>query len=201
MLVSPLVGIAIVHRLPRLPVDWEWAAGGWTCLLCLAVALRWRQWWLWALAALVLGVLWCAFRAQLRMNDLLQPALEGMTVPVRGVVDGLPQRVQGMGGTEGWRFEFRVIPEGASTPSPPRVPPRVLLSCYNMPSPPQVGEQWSLRHQVAPTSGPDESAWRRQRALDAVAKHSRVGQLRQQRPAAGICRYHAGRRRLAAAVP
>lgn len=109
-----------------------------------------------------------------------------------------------MGGTEGWRFEFKLSPlppaplnapshaqpsslshssavanDGGAPPltSSPPWPSRVLLSCYGMPSPPQVGERWSLHVK-----------WRRPRGLmNPHGGDSALWLLSQNIPAVGTC--------------
>lgn len=204
VLIAPLCGIGIVHRLPRLPAEWEWAVCGWMLVLMLALSLKRQRWWMWGFAALVLGFVWCAARAQIRMDHQLDPSLEGKTQAVQGMVDSLPQQVWGMGGTEGWRFEFKLSPlppaplnapshaqpsspshssavanDGGAPPltSSPPWPSRVLLSCYGMPSPPQVGARWSLHVK-----------WRRPRGLmNPHGGDSALWLLSQNIPAVGTC--------------
>ncbi len=177
VLIAPLCGIGIVHRLPRLPAEWEWTVCGWMLVLMVSLSLKMRRWWMWGLAALLLGFVWCAARAQMRMDDWLDPILEGKTQAVQGVVDSLPQQVLGMGGTEGWRFEFKLSPQTPQTPQTPPWPSRVLLSCYGMPSTPQVGERWSL-----------QVKWRRPRGLmNPHGSDSALWLLSQNIPAVGSC--------------
>ena len=79
------------------------------------------------LAGLVLGYAWAAWRADLRMVDSLDPALEGRDVLLTGVVASLPDN-RG----DGIRFAFEV--EGAEVPGRASdgvsVPRRVLLSWH-----------------------------------------------------------------------
>ncbi len=117
------LGVWLCQRLPVLP------SPGWM-LLALAisaavgvVALRrvraGRRTVAICMLALVVGTLWAAARAHLRLSDELPMQLEGRDVVVTGVVDELPQRLEG-----GVRFVLQV--ESSAEP----VPARILLSWY-----------------------------------------------------------------------
>jgi len=140
------------------------------------LAWWWRTWWSLAALAGVLGFAWSAGRAELRMKEVLPQALEGQSFAVTGVVASLPQRLQGMGGSEGWRFEYRLAPD-AGDQSRPRLPPRVLLSCYGMPMPPMVADTWAVTIK-----------WRRPYGLlNPHGNDSALWMLSQNLPAAGTC--------------
>src|SRR5437764_1472128 len=66
-----------------------------------------------------LGFAWAAVLAELRLSDRLDTALEGLDLPVSGVVAGLPQAFE-----RGVRFDFDV--ESPET----GVPRRIVLSSY-----------------------------------------------------------------------
>ncbi|WP_332671172.1 DNA internalization-related competence protein ComEC/Rec2 [Aromatoleum sp.] len=128
------------------------------------------------LLALAVGILWAAVRAHLRLSDELPMHLEGRDVVVIGVVDELPQRLEG-----GVRFVLRV--ESSAEP----VPPRILLSWYGARGrrgeqtddggePPDVhaGERWKLAvrlkrpHGFANPDGFDYEAWLLERGARAT---------------------------------
>lgn len=140
-----------------------------------ARAARWR-WLAWALLAALAGFGLAAWRAELRMAELLPRALEGQVLTLTGRVASLPQRTEGMGGVEGWRFVFEV--DGAT------VPPRVLLSCYQMPSAPRAGERWRLPvklrrpHGLANPQGFDQALWMLEQDLPAAGSCRSKGQQR-----------------------
>ena len=73
----------------------------------------------WILAAALLGIVWAASFAHLRLADELPAAIEGSDIEVGGVVAGLPQALE-----RGVRFEFDV--ENA----PAGVPPHISLAWY-----------------------------------------------------------------------
>jgi competence protein ComEC len=74
-----------------------------------------------SILALLAGFFWAAFCAQLRMDDWLEPALEGRDVAVVGVVSSLPARIE-----RGVRFEFEVETALAGE----RLPKKLLLAWY-----------------------------------------------------------------------
>ncbi|TRZ98307.1 MAG: ComEC family competence protein, partial [Rhodocyclaceae bacterium] len=92
-------------------------------------------------AGAVLGFVWAATFAQLRLADELPAAIEGADIELSGVVAGLPQALE-----RGVRFEFDV--ERAV----PGVPPHISLVWYRTPDtadddaspliPVRAGERW-----------------------------------------------------------
>ena len=120
------VAVLGLQTQPVLP-DWgPWAVGG--LLLLLVQVLPRLRWSGWAsrvvvlLACAALGVVWAAWRAEIRLADQLPVEQEGRDVEVVGVIAALPQDF-----SNGSRFEFdveRVITAGAT------VPGRIMLSWY-----------------------------------------------------------------------
>jgi len=126
-------GALLLQQQSALPT----AAWLWAIPACVALA-AWRR----ALripAALVLGFLWAAGLAQLRIADRLDPALEGRDVSLVGAVAGLPANEEG-----GSRFALDV--EGADDGA--RLPRRLWLSWRPAPGQApialQPGERWRL---------------------------------------------------------
>lgn len=180
-IIAYALGVWLCQRLPVLPspgwmlcasaisaaggiVAWNRARnGGWRkTVICLL--------------ALVLGTLWAAARAHLRLSDELPMHLEGRDVVVTGVVDELPQRLEG-----GVRFVLHVESSAQS------VPARILLSWYGArgrggeqaddgDEPPDVrpGERWKLAvrlkrpHGFANPDGFDYEAWLLERGIRAT---------------------------------
>ena len=157
------LGVTALQLQPQLPA-WG-SAGLLACLLlCLPLCGPWRLFMVFA-AALALGFGWAAWRAEIRLADVLPEHWEGRDVAVVGVVAGLPQ-----GFSRGERFAFdveRVETAGAV------VPRRVMLSWYRgadpeaSAAPPSIraGERWHLvlrlrrPHGNANPGGFDYEAW------------------------------------------
>ncbi|WP_148661619.1 DNA internalization-related competence protein ComEC/Rec2 [Roseateles chitosanitabidus] len=205
---AALLGMGTVHLLPVLPGARVWLAVGLaTALVAIALAVDlasvlmrgpgriptrpWRLWarerWLaWALLAALGGFGSTAWRAGLRMAEVLPVALEGQVLTLTGRVDSLPQRTEGMGGVEGWRFVFDVdgAERGAEAGASLQPPPRVLLSCYEMPATPRAGERWRLAVKLrrprglANPQGFDQALWMLAQDLPAAGSCRRQGQLR-----------------------
>ncbi|WP_341675211.1 DNA internalization-related competence protein ComEC/Rec2 [Niveibacterium sp. SC-1] len=105
---------------------------------CLLARARWRL----AAAcclALVLGIAWADWRAESRLKDRLDPALEGQDILVEGLIDNLPRKLdQGIG------FDFVV------ERAPAGVPSTLRLAWYAGREPAsqafalQAGERWAL---------------------------------------------------------
>ncbi len=183
---ASLSGMGLVQAMPTLPGAGAWAA--WLTLLILALALvAWtcfspRSGWLpWTLLAALAGFGLTAVRADLRMAEVLPAGLEGQVMRLTGRVASLPQRASGLGGIDGWRFVLDIDPAASEA----RAPPRVLLSCFQMPAMPRAGERWQLEaklrrpHGLMNPHGFDQALW----------------MLEQDLPAAGGCRAK-GQRRL-----
>lgn len=118
------------------------------------------------------GFAWAAWRAEWRLADALPEQWQSRDIEVRGVISGLPQKVD-----DGWRFEFDI--EHASAP----VPARVQLSWYargddraDVGADPLLlrpGERWQLLvrlkrpHGFSNPHGFDFEAWLLMRKLRA----------------------------------
>src|SRR5882672_1029140 len=107
----------------------QWQAAlpgwGWYWLLPLCGFLSWKIPKLITPTLFLLGFLWAAAFAHLRMDDRLAPQLEGRDLDVVGVVSSLPARME-----RGLRFELEV----ESAPNGERLPKKMLLSWYRSPS-------------------------------------------------------------------
>ena len=137
------------------------------------------RWLAWAWLAALMGAGWAVSRADARMAERLPAAMAGQIRVLTGRVGSLPQRTEGQGGVAGWRFVLDVDEREASAPA------RVLLSCYQMPSPPRAGERWSLPVKLRPPHG----------LMNPGGFDTALWMLEQDLPAAGSCRAQ-GQRRL-----
>ncbi|MEO6747605.1 MAG: DNA internalization-related competence protein ComEC/Rec2 [Caldimonas sp.] len=120
-----LAGVAI-HLQQRtlwpVPIQALLLVGG---LACLFAAWRWRRVFVLALVGAALcGAGASGWRAALRMDDRLAPALEGRDLVVVGTVASLPQQ-----GASGLRFRF-AIESALLGGAPVVVPPRIALGWY-----------------------------------------------------------------------
>jgi competence protein ComEC len=97
------------------------------------------------IAAIALGFLWAAGRAEVRLDERLRPELEGRDLRVVGVISGLPHAHE-----RGLRFAFAVEHADAGV----ALPSRVLLNWYGRTDDEderpatvpalKAGERWSL---------------------------------------------------------
>lgn len=194
MPLAALLGMGMVQALPALPAALAWRIGSAAVVIALVASIiaarrGWRgSWCCWVLVAALAGFDWSAARAGWRMAEVLPVALEGQVMRLTGRIGGLPQRTEGQGGVQGWRFVFDVDVDADedvdvgldvnAKASEVRAPVRVLLSCYAMPTDPRVGERWrfdvKLRrpHGLMNPRGFDQALW----------------MLEQDLPAAGSCR-------------
>src|SRR5438093_493784 len=145
-----------------------------------------------------LGFAWAAVLAELRLSDRLDTALEGLELPVSGVVAGLPQAFE-----RGVRFDFDVESPETS------VPRRIVLSSYGGFAPDdsqgvlpvRAGERWRFTvrlrrpHGGANPHGFDYEAWLLERGIRAT------GYVRMPSRRAGDERAQVLPERLAARVP
>jgi competence protein ComEC len=185
-----LLGVCCLQWSAALPF---WAGWGWlVTLVALAVAAmagRFRAGGararaargLCLVAAFVAGYGWAAWRAELRMADMLDAALEGRDLLLTGVIASLPDD-----NGDSVRFEFE-IEASAGTEGGQSVPRRVLLSWMResgktfaskrkMPPVPdlQPGERWRLPVRLRRPHGAsapgvfDYEAWLLERGLRAT---------------------------------
>jgi competence protein ComEC len=131
-----------------------------------------------------LGFSWAAWRAHVRMDDMLPAARQGVDIRVEGVVVSLPDR-----DTHGERFDFRV--ERVMTPGA-HVPDRVRLTWpgreWNSRQIPQrlkAGERWQFTvrlkqpHGTSNPDGFDHEAWLLQHNIRATGYvREKAGQVR-----------------------
>lgn len=84
--------------------------------------------------ALAAGFGWAAWRAELRVEEWLDPALTGRDIAVEGMVAGLPDVA-----SQGTRFRFAVTRSDVE-----RLPPRLLLTWRDAPEALQPGQRYRL---------------------------------------------------------
>ncbi len=123
-----LGGVLLQLQLAELPARAPLAGAALVALSLLAVTGRWRREGpaavLVFIAAATLAFTSTSWRAQLKLQDRLAPALEGMDLRITGIVAGLPRH-----GVQGTRFVFET--EGATLGgAPARVPARLSLGWY-----------------------------------------------------------------------
>ena len=185
-----LLGVCCLQWAANLPfwAAWGWVAVGASLIMiayyshaCVAgVKRRGMSWMPCLAAAFVLGYAWAAWRADFRMTDSLDPALEGRDLLLTGVIASLPD-AQG----DGIRFVFEVKCADTAgyeeTSDCLGVPRRILLSWYAergreaLPLPAmQPGERWQLPvrlrrpHGAAAPGVFDYEAWLLERGLRAT---------------------------------
>lgn len=118
-----------------------------------------------AVLALAVGASWAAWRAQRRLQDWLAPGQEGITLPVVGMVRGLPSR-----SVQGARFMLAVERPSPSAP----LPGRLLLSWQQAPSDLLPGQRLALKvrlkrpHGLANPHGFDYEYWLLERGVGAT---------------------------------
>ncbi len=180
-------GMICLQLLPALPA-WPWlvtAAAAGSGLL-LAESGRWLLGR--CLLAFLLGLCWAGWRAEGRLAEVLDPALEGIDLQVVGVVATLPQVNE-----RSQRFEFalegRLTVEAGQTrllpPTQAGLPERLLLSDYTREAGAEsplfrAGERWQLSvrlkrpHGNANPGSVDYESWLFERGLRATG-HLRPG--------------------------
>jgi len=123
---SLLAGILLTQQLPSLP-DSQWLIlGGFG-----AGIMAWLRYW--RSVFFVIGVLWvCAF-ATVRLADRLPAQLEGIELPVTGIIASLPDY-----------DERRVSFDFIVTASKQKLPSKLRLSWYYPDQPIKAGQQWTF---------------------------------------------------------
>lgn len=169
-LVAFVAGVFVLQHQPALPGGTATAllagagvlalVAAWRLARRRSVALAWQSG-----AAAVLGFLWAAQFAQLRLADELSFADEGRDVAIVGVVASLPAQLE-----RGTRFEFDV--ERVDTPGI-RIPAHVSLAWYGAAAAVRPAERWRFvvrlkrPHGVLNPGGFDFEAWMLERNLRA----------------------------------
>lgn len=126
-----LCGVLWVQHLPALP------SLAWAAILVPLAALAWRlPRVMLPLLFLVIGALWTVWRADLVLGKFLPKDLEGVDLQVEGRIADLPAP-----GEHGLRFAFDVN-QAWYRDQPVHLPRRVMLSRYDQPVPPAVGDVW-----------------------------------------------------------
>ncbi|MCH7342301.1 DNA internalization-related competence protein ComEC/Rec2 [Pelomonas sp. CA6] len=201
LLIGWLAGHAWLQGQATLPTPRQSLTGAGVALLLVALALgwwRWRRsraatrvaWTALVLAAALLGGANAGWRAVQRMDDQLAPHWQGQTLALQGRIAELPQPLAGMGGDSGWRLVLAV--EQARSPGlaePPRLPPRLLLSCFHLPEAPHADERWALTARLRPAHA----------LLNPHGPDGRLWMLEQELGGAGACTAQPAPRRLAPA--
>ncbi|HEU4350624.1 MAG TPA: DNA internalization-related competence protein ComEC/Rec2 [Burkholderiales bacterium] len=118
-----LAAAAFASGAAALQLQAELPAMAWLLALPMCAAVCYFQPRLAALFAFVIGLLWAAGAAHLRMADWLAPELEGRDLEVVGVVAGLPALSE-----RAVRFEFEL-----EASSEQRLPRKLLLAWYRSP--------------------------------------------------------------------
>jgi competence protein ComEC len=116
-----LAALAWAAGAAALQLQAELPAVGWIGLLPVCLAAIWFRPRFAAVSAFVIGFLWAAAMADVRMADWLAPELEGRDLEVVGVVSSLPAI-----GERAVRFEFEV----ESAAGAGRLPKKILLAWH-----------------------------------------------------------------------
>jgi len=119
-----LAALAFAAGAAALQLQAELPAMAWVGLLPVCVAAIWFRPRFAAVPAFVIGFLWAAAMAHVRMADWLAPELEGRDLEVVGVVSSLPAI-----GERAVRFEFEV----ESAAGVGRLPKKLLLAWHRSP--------------------------------------------------------------------
>lgn len=128
-----LLGVWCLTRLPDLPSLWFLAV--FPAVLVFALRCSWLRWPLWFLA----GFLWALFRADIALDDRLEPELEGRVLTAIGEIDSLPTARDGV-----VRFDLRIAELGDAGNH--HWPPlgKVRLSWYRAAPELVPGDRWKL---------------------------------------------------------
>lgn len=129
MLVSTLsflAGVLLVQQLSILPAI-EWLLAG----TVIAGLMAWRRFWRGLF--FMMGVLWAVLFAMNRLSDRLPESLEGIDIPVKGIIADLPEQDEKRA-----RFDFIITDSARDLPS------RVKLSWYYPKHAIKAGQHWSF---------------------------------------------------------
>jgi competence protein ComEC len=123
---SLLAGILLVQQLPLLP-DGRWLLLGGVVAGIMAWLRYWRR------LFFVVGLVWAIGFALIRLADRLPANLEGIEIPVTGIIASLPE-------VDDRRVSFDFI----VTDSKQALPSKLKLSWYTSDQPIKAGEHWSF---------------------------------------------------------
>ena len=144
---SFLAGLLVVQQFPELPGS-QWLI----VVTVVAGIMAWLRYWRWLF--FVVGVLWAIVFAITRLADRLPESLEGIDIPVKGVIADLPEQDE-----RKTRFDFIV------TESAQKLPSKLRLSWYYPDQPIKAGQHWSFavklkrRHGSLNPGGFDYERW------------------------------------------
>ncbi|MDD5631186.1 MAG: DNA internalization-related competence protein ComEC/Rec2, partial [Methylococcales bacterium] len=123
---SFLAGLLVVQQFPALP------ATQWLIVVGMAAGIMaWLRYWRGLF--FVMGVLWAVLFAMTRLADRLPESLEGIDIPVNGIIADLPEQDE-----RRTRFDLSVIE------SPQKLPSKLRLSWYYPDQPIKAGQHWSF---------------------------------------------------------
>lgn len=123
---SFLAGLLLVQQFSVLPgVEWLLPGG------VLAGIMAWLR--CWRCLFFLLGAGWAVVFAMLALSERIAEPLEGIELPIQGIVAGLPE-------PDERRVRFDFIVTGSSQ----RLPAKLRLSWYNPDQPVKAGQHWSL---------------------------------------------------------
>ena len=123
---SFLAGLLVVQQFPELPGS-QWLIA----VTVVAGIMGWLRYWRWLF--FVMGMLWAIVFAITRLADRLPESLEGIDIPVKGVIADLPEQDE-----RKTRFDFIV------TGSAEKLPSKLRLSWYFPDQPIKAGQHWSF---------------------------------------------------------
>lgn len=169
-----LSGCLLVAWLPQLP-DWYWLL---TLFPLMVFAWHRSQW---TVLTFVVALLWTSTQAHLRLDNQLDPSLQGQDILVTGFIGSLPHH-----NDQRLRFEFK--PENTQT----NLPEKIRLSWYFPPElVPQANEKWQLLIRLkvpqgmANPGGFDYESWLFQQKIGATG-YIRQSNLNQKLESASI---------------
>jgi competence protein ComEC len=123
---SLLAGILLVQQLPTLP-SYQWLIFGGMIVGIMAWLRYWR------LLFFMIGLMWAIVFALTRLADRLPADLEGLEIPVTGIIASLPEQDER-------RVSFDFI---VTTPQQ-TLPNKIRLSWYNPDQTIKAGQHWSF---------------------------------------------------------
>jgi competence protein ComEC len=123
---SFLAGFLVVQQFSALP------GSQWLIVVTVSAGIMaWLRYWRWLF--FVIGVLWAIVFAMIRLSDRLPESLEGINIPVKGIIVDLPEQDERQ-----TRFDFMV------TESAQKLPSKLRVSWYFPDQAIKAGQHWSF---------------------------------------------------------